>query len=483
MEEQPTRGAGPATPTDPPQRLAGPEMSADNGLSGLGLVMQLGGMLYLGLMAFITLATFIAGRGAQGTWVVLLLGVTGIVRSSLHFSAGKGLLSGRERTELGGGPLQPTMVYIWAALAQTVLVLLVFKAKLHMPGKQLFMLTAILAAWPLTLLAVVNTRRIQAFANRIPYAEDRGFEGVAIYMLLFGIMGAIFSGMLVILLFELPEGAKGFEWMLLLVTAALLVVRSVVHARAGARGLTSVNPYAFSDATVKYTSWGFGTAILAGCVIFIILMKNRGDASGMMLILLASYLLFAWPLIVRTFFQERSLMGLGTDPAEAEFRRSPDRGMTALGWLLLALGVVGLASALPGALFGLEGNLANMRGAELFAQGDLAAAFGRSQWWSVVVGGVQVWAAFELINMTERWKSATMIYGAIATAVTLYVCLPLFKQLQHMGEEALRGGFFQALVFGQVALSLVVPIAAILLANRRLTDGDAATARLHRDGD
>jgi hypothetical protein len=481
MDEQPHSSAGPATTGKDRVHLAGPRLPADNGLSSLGLLMQLGGAVYLGIMAFFTMETLIAGRGAIGTWILLLVGITGAVRSWLHWAAGRAMLSGRERTELGGGPLQPTLLYVWVALAQTALLLLLFKAKLNMPGKQLFVLTSMLAAWPLTLLVVVNTRRFRAYMDRIPPGEDRGFEGLSIYMLLFGVMGAIFAGMLVILLFELPSEARGFEWALLLLTAVLLVVRSIFHARAGTCGVTSINPYTLSDATMRYASWGFGTAILAACVVLLILMKNRADASGMLLILLAAYLLFAWPIIVRTFFQQRGLVGLGLDPEEEEYRRAPDLGLTALGWLLLALGVMELATAVPGALFGVEGLPAGeMLGADLFAKGDLASAFGRSQWWEVLVGAVELWAAIELITMSERWKVATLVYGGVATAVMLYVSLPLFEQLKDVSREALRGGFFQVFIFGQAAMSLVIPVGAMLLANRGVNRNHDATARIRK---
>ena len=53
----------------------------------------------------------------------------------------------------------------------------------------------------------------------------------------------------------------------------------------------------------------------------------------------------------------------------------------------------------------------------------------RVPWWSTGVSLVQLWAAIELIRSTERRRLAATLYGALSTAVTIWLIWPQMFQL------------------------------------------------------
>src|SRR5688572_28212956 len=95
---------------------------ADQGLSSLGLDMQLGGTvmaLGVALFAFSTLIAMPDGRG-DSLWLFLLLS-TCVARSLFHRMAGTELLYGRAGLEIERNPLGALRRYVIIAIAHSVL--------------------------------------------------------------------------------------------------------------------------------------------------------------------------------------------------------------------------------------------------------------------------------------------------------------------------------------------------------------------------
>jgi hypothetical protein len=148
---------------------------------------------------------------------------------------------------------------------------------------------------------------------------------------------------------------------------------------------------------------------------------------------------------------------------------SSDRGLTALGWLLLGFGVMAAASALPAALWPdamMGDDDARMLGG-MISFGPEAIA-GRSPWWPVAIAALQIWAGLELVGMTVRYKLAAFTYGAVASVITIYLNWPILKELDKLRiGELSHFGFI-----GGLALSLIIPVATLGLAARQLPEAN-----------
>ncbi len=470
-------------PKPPPRHriaLTGPEMPADYGLSGLGLLMQLGGSIYLGLMSLTMLATVVVAGPGRGGGMVMLIALTGFFRSALHRAAGSALLYGPADEADVGNPLRLTRLYVIASAIQTVAVLGMVDIELD-PGRgALFGLALVLLAWPATLMVVLRAPRFRRITTAIPMPEDRGFTGVSIYMTLFGLTGAVFAACALVVEVRLPGSSLlSGRWLALAALFALLVYRSIQHARAGLAGVNGEPVADFLVAAARYTKIGIASAVVACCVLGMFAFETRSRALFVLQAMFVGYTLALWPLLVRRFFAERGYSAFLHRGMEA-FAPAPDRGLTALGWLLLALGVLGLADALPTVLLGADQRLVSgLIGANPMSL-DLAQAAGRSPWWSVLLSAAQVWAALELVAMTSRHRLAGAVYGGGGALITLYLSMPLIEAMFRDLGRVLGGGVAGLLVFAQLAIALVIPIATLLLITR--SRGGLAQARVvHSD--
>lgn len=453
-------------------------MPADNGLAALGLLMQLFGSVFAGVMAFFAMVPILAG-GAPNAWVVFVIGALGCVRSIFHRMAGTSLIYGSTK-----GPFQLMNVYTVISVVQTAITILLLKKYMMVdaPGKALFTFAILLLAWPATLFIVARWPRLRRFSSEVPTAEDMGFEGAAVLMTILGVIGILFA-VLVIYALTQAEGKilSTPQGMLTMGVFLMLLVRAILHFVAGIKGTAGVDSDGATDAAAKYYNFGVVSSVIAGGVFLIMLMMEGGGSPGaikgvVVIISMMVYTLLVWPLALRRFFTERNFSALLSGSEAPNYRRAPDAGLTALGWLLLATGVYFMAQALPAALFKTPFDVSSLltmgRGSGMEEQ---LAQFGRSPWWNVGVCAAQLWAAIELITMSDRYRVAGTAYGAIATVVTVYLQWPMLKMLKHMGGAGLFGGD-EIPSFLMIALSVTLPIATFLLVNRNVRP--AATARI-----
>ncbi len=459
-------------------QLAGPRMPADRGLASLGLVMQLVGSVFLGAMAMLALLPIFAGF-AEGSFFAFLVGAAGAVRSAFHRNAGSALTYGSPQ-----GVFRSTYTYIGVSVAQTAFTLLILNKDGAVPGPLNLTVAMTLLAWPLTLLALLTRPRLRDLATEevLPASEDMGFEGSAVLMVVLGIIGALVAALF--LYTGLTEGGAlvSATGMLLVAVFAMLLARSILHTMAGLRGVRGIDSDGASESASRYYSFGLVTSVITGGALLILVMKDGGTHPVALLFVVGVvYLLLTWPLILRRFYTERNFSALLSGADAPNQRRAPDAGMTALGWLLLAVGVFDLASSLPAALSAHAGLDRVMFWLARFGDSgalDTAGA-ARSPWWPVGIAMTAVWAGLELVHMTDRHRVAATIYGVVGSVATLYVCWPQLDGLAHAGRII---GFEQALgsIFGFVllALGLVLPVATALLANRKLLPTAQARIRV-----
>lgn len=459
-----------ATGTDPVvTRLAGARIPADGGLSSLGLLMQLSGTLGLVVWSgFSILAAMLGGPGL----IIFLAGLTFLARSSFHRAAGSALLYSRR-------PAGTVYAYALVGIIHSLGVILVL-LRTHPPLQILTEIGAMLLFWPVTVMVVASLPRYRrAFRQGLPLSEDLGFEGAAVLMLVLGVMGVTVPAAALWGLLEAPGFAlfSGGSAISLIILAALLI-RSLLHARAGWRGTRGTTD---ERAVNRYVAAAVGTAFLASAAM-VLLGLVGGSIGGMVLMSLIVFgLLLAWPLHLRRFIAERHFSLTMDGPQDAVLRRAPDAGLTSLGWLLLAMGLLGLASALPQALFG----QVDLRQAVVMMRtvfGDHAAGAVRSPWWEVGVSGLEVWAGVELVRMGRHARIAANIFGVIGALVAVYILWPQFSALDQLLAAGAANGdatFFHSTRVGMlihVAMALALPVASLILVNRRLPAD--ATARV-----
>jgi hypothetical protein len=446
-------------------QLAGPRMPADRGLSSLGLLMQLGGSLLAGYMALLALFPLFAGFGGDGALTVFLIGAAGVIRSGFHRAAGGALLYGAP-----GGAFRPVYTYARVSLIHTFATLLLLNQGGGLPTLVNLTVALLLLAWPVAVLIILSRPRLRELGRDdvLPMAEDLGFEASASLMLVFGLMGSLGALFMLYAAFRGPAGAPGPDSLVAVGVFAMLLARSVLHAMAGAKGTRGIDSDGATDAAARYFGFGVTSSVIVGGAALILAMSTPGiGLHPAMLILVAAavYALLAWPLILRRFYTERNFSALLAGAEGPNHRRAPDAGMTAIGWLLLAVGIFHLCLALPSVLAGADlavlGSLDDLSVLERFS---LTHA-GRSPWWSVGIGMTQVWAGLELVHMTDRHRLAATIYGVIGSLVALYLLWPQISRFESLGGiEASPTGAVASL-FG-LAFSLVLPVATAILANR-----------------
>ena len=204
------------------------------------------------------------------------------------------------------------------------------------------------------------------------------------------------------------------------------------------------------------------SAFCAGGALLLATMTKAPDLASIAAVTGLGWMLMTWPMIIRRFFGERQFADLLAGTNASLHRRSPDAGLTSLGWLVLAHAVFSASFLVP----------------ELMGSTDLPRGFGkmydlfgasglRSPWWNAGVIMLQAWAGFEMIRMSQHHRVIATIYAIVAGAVTFYLFWPLLEQFKGSGRGV------ELLTWMPVAIALVIPVATLVLVNRKI----APTAR------
>jgi len=443
---------------------------ADQGLSALGLLMQLVGNLLSAYAALVALMVLLVpSRGASNLWVILILAAS-VSRSLFHRAAGASLLYG-DRSGEPTDRLAAVRRYIAFALIHTAGTALIAKLALSFSTQMTISLALGLAVWPIVLHVLFALPRFRKFGTEIPLAEDKGFEAAAILMTVLGLCGLIGTLTMLAFLLAMPSHVimQGVN-VLVLLTLLMLVARSALHIHAGISGLRETSLDRAIERANSYANFGVISSFCAGGAMLLVSMSAI-NVFAIAVVGGMGWMLVSWPMIVRRFFGERQFDALLAGNDAPIHRRAPDAGLTGLGWLVFGHAMFSASFLLPtvvaswfGSSYGLDDFGALDK---LFTLGG-ALNF-HSIYWNVGLVALQAIAGLSLIRMTSNAKWLATAYGVLDFAVTIFLYWPLLREIRE--NHSMAGS--DMIVLGPLAFALVIPIATLVLVHRKI----APTAR------
>jgi|GEM_PF-2288757 len=431
-----------------------PRLPADLGLPALGVMSQAMALFvtfYLTLLAFVGILPYTRGGGRVGLIGILILGA---IRAGLHNAAAKALVA--------RSPLLFAAVrrYIITAVVTTVGTGAIMVALLDgVPFKLLFLYALISLVWPAVLGLLVFRRDVKtAFTTADTFdvslvPRDRSVEGVGVLMT---VLASVGLGIALLGLFLVVSAEMGgVEGVLLIVFVVLLVVRAGLHLDGGVRSIRGITAERFEGYVQRYVYAAL--ASVAGLGLFLLIASHgRGLPMLLVTLLLSAGMLLTWPVVLRRFATQVRLDDVG-DGDQAPFGAAPDRGLTAFGYLLVAVGIHSVVVDLAALLVGAPdiGMLATVSLPDV--EIDPIHII------SAVGGLVTLWAARESITMSARRHLAIYVYAAVTVVVAVLTWIidgfPL--------EEGHTAAAVPA-VIAVIAMQLAIPITGIVLVRRRL---------------
>ncbi|MBI4956229.1 MAG: hypothetical protein HY908_29705 [Myxococcales bacterium] len=455
-------GARPA-PTEPVHD--NPRLPEDLGLPSLGLVMQLAGWLLNCVWVLALLGLLIGSRGAKGTGAFVIVLLTCIVRSIVGAVAGAKLAQ--------GGPDAPRAArnYAVAAAVQTaIVVVLVMVAGVSLGAGAVVWLVLVSLAWPAVVFGLCSRPTVRALeSSGYVVGRDLGLAGAGALMTSLGAIGLLMGIALLTVVLGILDRAGAIGALLLLLTVALLV-RSAFHIAAGVRGLRGDSVSAFQSATGRYVGIGFAASGLCLLAFFIIgAIGGRGGAGVASFFLASLYAaaLAVWPGVIAKFRVQ-----VGSRAGGEVLPPARDNGLTAIGFVVLGQGALGVAVGLGAFLF--EGGATSLLGGMLsgstsrdLADGGVPAGL------SLAVSLVGVVSGIELVRMTPRYQIAGIVYAVAGIVVGLWSGIATFKTLGgSLGGALLSNPLIMLMPAVLAGVSLVVPVVTLALCLRKLP-GDA----------
>jgi hypothetical protein len=432
---------------------------ADHGLGSLGLLMQLGGSL--GMAAAAAVAVPAAMYGDRASSVLFFFALLYGVRAAFHRVAGNAVLYGT-----GGHPRRSVITYLCVAACHSVVTLLLLRR--YVDDALLLRIGGLLLAWPAVLLACVWLPRPgRLLARAVPPAEDHGFEGASVLMTVLGSAGLACAVLILAILVEIPalpglpaEGGAGLARLLALAACGLCVLRAVVHLRAGVHGATGAGFDAHQARAARYGAVGSSTATGVALLLAGAIAVSTGNLAIVFIAgICAREVLGAWPAILRRLHAERGFdVYLAGDRAPA-FRRAPDAGLMALGWLLVALGAPALAQCLVAMPAGAQA-------AWPVEPGMLSLGDG---WRTLLMAGLQVWAGVALLRASARARRVVAVYAMVAVGLALSSATFALADAFALGVAGTHDGVQALAMLARLAgagLELAVPCAALWLVER-----------------
>ncbi|CAN5714993.1 hypothetical protein BH11MYX2_BH11MYX2_04950 [soil metagenome] len=430
---------------------------ADQGLSTLGLIMQLFGTLF-GVLALIAVILFAFPDVDRKTLMLVGFALSG-VRSLFHARAGAQLTHGHKSLDGKISHLAGIRRYILVAVAHTIAMVAIDIFGFGAPLRLAVAVGVGLLVWPAALAVMLSLPRLSRFDGALPLAEDKGFEGLAILMSIMGACGAIeWGALLVVALLTLRDTIGDFYGVLFLIAVAALFARSYLHVTAGLAGVRETN-FARSVRTGnRYAIVGIAVSAIVAGILFLVSALENIHFVAYPLVACLGWLLLAWPLIVSRVVGERQLASLADNDVHY---RAPDAGLTGLGWLLIANAMMTLSVLLPDLLAGPE--TTGINASLLHVLERLTLVSPSSIAWNVGIVAVELWAGIELVRMGSRFRLAATLYAIVAGAWTAYHSWPQmrsFEAMRHLEPE-------EILAYVPLATNLVLPIATFLLVRRR----------------
>jgi hypothetical protein len=443
--------------------LPSPGVPADHGLASLGLVMQFAGRTSGALAALLASVVVLEARVPRHAgWFFLVIALC-IARSQLHRIAGRDLVYSRRTLEGAiANPFDAMRTYIVFGIGHALVIGLIAATDFGATNRTAAGITAALALWPMTLAVLWRLPSFRPLHAGIPLGEDRGLEGASILMTVFGACGVLSTGAIGLVLGELPSRHLQHGWgVMLVVTIALLLVRSCLHMRAGLAGLRETSFDHPGDLAGRYACFGVISAVCIGGILMLLAMSERLAPEAIAGVTVTCWLFVAWPMIVKRYFHHRQFAELLAGDRVIH-RRAPDAGLTGLGWLLTGHAIL-IATILilavtverHGAGRALD-NLVMLSGPVIGrSAGDLAVAAG--------IVALELTAAAALLWMSDHRRVIATIYALIAGGLALALAWPLVRGMGHHP-------FHLQMVIRVIpsAVQIVVPAATLVLVHRAI---------------
>ncbi len=456
---------GPAPAASPDVvRLIGANIPADQGLSSLGLIMQLGGSLAAAVITFAGFQALLVSSRASTTMLVLLVTTLGVVRSLMHRAAGTGLLYAE------ANPLRGVRRYVVVGLIHSVLFSAVLVSQHVATMKLAAFIGLALAAWPLLLLGLLRLPWLRRFEDAVPAPEDKGFEGAAVLMTVMAIAG-VAAGLFLLRGFASRDALRGTN-VLMLLCIVLLLARSGMHLVAGVTVLRHVSLDVAVERTAQYANLGVVSAFVTGGVLFITVMGSAAlGFAGLLVIAVAVWMLSTWPMALRRFFAERQFASMLAGDAAPIHRRAPDAGLTAMGWLLIAMGALTLSVSIA--------SLGSGLGAEHSPYEDrsvltiLEPFMMGGSWRSFAVAALELVAGFELVRMAKHHRVVATVAALAIAVVELSSWGTGWSTLAH-----LRTDFYSTSALTTLIGPLGLALATLVLVNRKTEGAGHAQVRM-----
>lgn len=435
------RPAPPAADVAIVDLTAAPEQPLDRGASSLGLIMLVLAASIGAATLAVTVGVGLArDLGWARPWGQLAVALS-VARLAIHARAGWLLHDHRP------GARRWIHWYAAIAVAQALPIWFVARAADHL-GDTAWMAAAALLAWPAAVLVAVHTRRLDGACRGDAVGGERATAAA-----LFAIGGALVAIPAVAVALVGLVGGDGR----LLIGAVALAVPGAIGARAlvvARRGLAGEVSMASAAEGVAFAATVFGGLVSLFLVVTIVGVIALPLWAG-------CWIGLPW-LLIRHARAEI--------PAREPIRERAGAAL-ALGWLLLAQGLVLLTHA-------------EMVGVGADAAGDGSPVMLLAGGWvlgppvvHVALGAVEVWAAIELIRGTARARVATALFalGAVVAAGTQWLddLRRVTGQLRDLDAPSFdHGSAVMATIYTGWLLVIPVVTAWVVLGGRR----GAATA-------
>ena len=316
-----------------------------------------------------------------------------------------------------------------------------------------------LLGWPIIVTLLIHrpaiSKRLQASElgeELVP--RDLGIEGCGAVMTMLGIVGVIIGVAMTYSAFAGDVFRAGVIGLLAIGLIVSLLVRSILHVKAGLAGMRGAEALVFASSLSHYA-----IAAYVSTALFVAMsLLGIGHGAGMgptLALVIGTGLLLVWPTLLRAYVNSSVLIqGAGRIQ-----ERAPDAGLTHVGYWLIAI----CTAQLPFLTMVLGGSSPEFAmGMGMGMTGTVAVAL------ALITLAFGFWAGFACVTMNSYYKIAGTLYGATAIINSL-------TQWFEAGIFDLMGaglGSMQVLLPMLLALgaSLAIPIFIIVAVNRRLPE-------------
>ncbi len=408
-----------------------PSQSRDRGLTHLGLVLEALGWMKAAGAGFIVLSLLLhatEGQNAFGDYsqvlemreTMFLAGLVSLLAAILLALAGRGLTQSSARAAkvyvIAGGIAEIVYVFVLFGQSGGVALLVSIAGALSLP-----LVVAIALQYlpkstnlPADSSLVVNSLVSTRFAK----PEDGGLAGLFSIMMVAAsveVVGAAFVAWA-------TWSMESFMRTPGMIMAMLLVARALMQCVCA---LDMRDPHK-AESGRKYTVLG-----LASGPIYLVSMVVFADSELLTLGLTGALVLMVWPYLVRRFLRQRNAF---VEQHSASL--APDRGLGALGWLLIVVGLPEVFLCAGALLLGGVGNVDT----EFFLACTLSL--------------LQVWAGVEMVRLGSNIRLAAGLLAATGVVVAAFAW-----------REVLASGSALDSAVGPLigAVTLCLPLMSLLL--------------------